>query len=418
MGQLTDNCFAIDQKLVSTEQALETIKIRLCTLTQTESVPLRDAGGRILAEDVRAMRAVPPFNNSAVDGYSVNFSDLNNSGETKMRLASTKIAAGHPANRAAYPLEAWQIFTGAPLPEGHDTVVMQEDCQLDGNTVILPGGIRQGINRRMVGEDIKTGEIILRTGQKLRPQHLGLAASISRSELTVFKKLRVAAFSTGDEIRDLDYPLDAGCIYDSNRYAILALVSDLGCDAFDLGIVPDDRLVIQKMLVDASKEYDAIITSAGVSVGEKDHVRAAVEKLGSLYFWKLAIRPGRPLALGQINRKPFIGLPGNPVAVMVTFMRFARPALLTMAGCREIEPLIFKVPAVFSYRKKPGRREWLRASLITDEKGELGAQKFNSEGAGILSSVVNSDGLLELSEELTDIAPGTILDFIPFSEVT
>jgi len=417
MAQLSDDCFAFGGPLMTAHDALALLKERLHPVADTEQVSLADAAGRILAENIDAPGPVPPFDNAAVDGYAVRHDDLNAKAETVLPIAG-RIAAGHPAARPAKPGEAWQIFTGAPMPEGPDTVVMQEDCRRDGDRITVPAGVKPGINRRRAGEDIGKGEVILRTGQRLRPQHIGQAASIAQTELRVFKRLRVGLFSTGDEIRDVGDTLDDGCIFDSNRYSVAALLSGLGCEVDDLGILPDRREDIEAALRAAATDHDVIISSAGVSAGEEDHVRLAVESLGNLYFWRLAIRPGRPLALGQIGSTPFIGLPGNPVAVMVTFMRFARPALLLLGGATETDPLSFRVPAQFSYRKKAGRREWIRVSLKTDEHGVAGAEKFPRDGAGILSSMVASDGLLELPEELTEIEPGTMLDFIPFSEVS
>lgn len=304
------------------------------------------------------------------------------------------------------------------MPGGADTVLMQEDCRPDGDKVIIPAGIAKGANRRFAGEDITVGSTILSQGKRLRPQDIGLAASVGSKTLPVYRKLRVALFSTGDEVHDVGDNLPAGGIFDSNRYAIAALLENLGCIVDDLGILEDRYDPILTALKNAAHDHDVILTSAGVSTGEEDHVRAAVEELGNLYFWRLAIRPGRPIALGQVDRIPFIGLPGNPVAVMVTFMRFARPALLLLGGCKEIDPSFFKVPANFTYKKKANRREWLRAMLVPGPDGALRAQKFDRDGAGVLSSMVGADGLVELPEDLTRLEPGTMVDFLPFSEVS
>lgn len=417
MAQLIDNCFAFGDNLTTAGEALSIMRKRLHPIKGTEKVPLSRALGRILAEDIISSREVPPYDNAAVDGYTVNFAGLNPDKENALPVAG-RIAAGHPASRSALQDEAWQIFTGAPMPVGHDTVIMQEDCRCDGHQVILPKGIRKGINCRRAGEDVCKGAVILRSGQRIKAQHIGHAASISKLELNVFERLRVAIFSTGDEVRDIGDTLDSGCIYDSNRYAISALLTGLGCTVGDLGIVPDCPEILEEALASAETNFDVIITSAGISMGEEDHVRSAVKALGNLYFWRLAIRPGRPLALGQIGKKPFIGLPGNPVAAIVTFMIFARPALLTLAGCADTAPLTFRVPALFSYKKKAGRKEWIRASITSSTDGQFGAEKYHKDGAGVLSSMANTSGLLELPEELTDIRAGTILNFIPFSEMS
>ena len=304
------------------------------------------------------------------------------------------------------------------MPKGTDTVLMQEDCQVEDAMVTIPRGINRGANRRFSGEDIKKGSVVLKSGRRLKAQDIGLAASIGCTTLSVYKPLQVALFSTGDEICDLGEDLSAGCIYDSNRYSIGALLHQLGCTINDLGILTDRANVIKKSLSVAAKKNDVIITTAGVSTGEEDHIRQAVSSLGKIHFWRLAIRPGRPIALGQIGRKPFIGLPGNPVAAMVTFMRFARPALLLMNGAKNVEPSFFKVPANFDYKKKTGRREWVRAVLESDKMGKLLAKKISKSGAGILSSMVEADGLVELSEETPHVKKGDMVNFLPFSEVT
>jgi len=417
MAQLLDDCFAFGDPLMKTERALAALQERLSVIVDTESVPLRQAAGRTLAEDIVADRAVPPHDNAAVDGFAVFFDDLDPTSDTGLPVAG-RIAAGHPLGKSAQRQEAFRIFTGAPMPSGTDTVLMQEDCRLEGDKVVIPAGIKQGANRRFAGEDIEGGSTILSQGRQLRPQEIGLAASIGRVELPVFRKLRIALFSTGDEVHDVGDDLPEGGIYDSNRYAIAALLENLGCVVNDLGILEDRYEPILTGLKSAANDHDVILTSAGVSTGEEDHVRAAVEKLGALHFWRLAIRPGRPIALGQIGKVPFIGLPGNPVAVMVTFMRFARPALLLLGGCKEIEPSFFRVPVDFAYKKKADRREWLRAMLVPGPGGELLAQKFDRDGAGILSSMVGADGLVELPEDLTLLEPGTMVDFLPFSEVS
>lgn len=417
MAQLTDDCFAFGKQLMKTDKALQALRDRLSVIVGENTVPLRETAGRILAQDIVAGRAVPPHDNAAVDGFAVFFDDLNKTNETVLPVAG-RIAAGHPLDRPARRGEAYRIFTGAPMPDGADTVLMQEDCRVDGGKVIIPAGASKGANRRFAGEDIQPGTTILTQGRRLRPQDIGLAASIGCTSLPVYDRLRVALFSTGDEVHDVGDDLPAGGIFDSNRYTITALLENLGCVVDDLGILEDRLEPILAALRSAAEDHDVIMTSAGVSAGEEDHVRAAVEALGKLHFWRLAIRPGRPIALGQLGGVPFIGLPGNPVAVMVTFMRFARPALLLLGGCREIEPSFFRVPVDFAYRKKASRREWLRAMLVPGPDGELQAHKFPQDGAGVLSSMVGADGLVELPEDLTRLEPGTMVDFLPFSEVS
>ncbi len=415
MAQLSDDCFAFGGELMRTAEALAMLSDRLDVVVDSETVALRDALGRILAEDVISERPVPPHDNAAVDGYAVRFEDLAADGDTSLSVGG-RVAAGETLGRTVTAGEAIRIFTGAPMPDGADTVLMQEDCETDGDAVVIPPGIKPGANRRFAGEDIEAGATILEAGARLRPQDIGLAASIGLAALPVRRRLRVALFSTGDEVRDTGEALPPGCIYDANRYSVAAALERLGCDVADLGILPDDRAVIEKTLGDAAVGHDLIMTSGGVSTGEEDHVRQAVEALGSIHFWRLAIRPGRPLALGQIAKVPFIGLPGNPVAVLVTFMRFARPAILRLAGARATEPLVYRVPTDFDIKKKEGRREWLRVSLERGPDGAPVLRKFPRDGAGILTSMVQTDGLVELPEELTRLEAGTMVDFLPFSE--
>ena len=412
MAQLSDDCFAFGGELMQTAEALALLTERLDVVVGIENVDLRHAAGRVLAADIVSGRAVPPHDNAAVDGYAVRFEDLVADTDTTLSLAG-RIAAGEISDRPVGAGEAMRIFTGAAMPDGADTVLMQEDCRTEDGTVVIPPGIKQGANRRFAGEDIKTGETILTTGTRLRPQEVGLAASVGHATLSVFKPVRVALFSTGDEVRDVGTDLPPGSIYDANRYSVAAALERLGCIVDDLGILPDSYDVIHDTLKDAASGHDLIMTSGGVSTGEEDHVRAAVGALGQMHFWRLAIRPGRPLALGQIGAVPFIGLPGNPVAVLVTFMRFARPAILRLGGNRVTEPNSYRVRVGFPVKKKLGRREWLRVRLERDTDGAPVVQKFPRDGAGILTSMVDSDGLVELPEELTSLEAGTMVDFSP-----
>jgi molybdopterin molybdotransferase len=308
------------------------------------------------------------------------------------------------------------------MPAGADTVMMQEDSRREGEEVILRPGIKRGSNRRRAGEDVKAGATILEAGMRLRPQDIGLAAAIGRTSLEVAQQLRVAVFSTGDELAEPGDPLPDGAIYDSNRFTLAALLGQLGCAVGDLGILPDRREAVQRALAGAASNHDLIITSGGVSVGEEDHVKAAVLALGRLHVWRLAIKPGRPIALGQLEdgsrQVPFIGLPGNPVAAMVTFLRVVRPILLRLMGARDAGPRLYRVRAQFDHKKKKDRREFLRARLVTESDGSLIAVKFPREGAGILSSLVEAEGLVELPESLTRLEPGSMVDFLPFNEAS
>jgi len=413
---LSDDCFAFGGALMSLADALERIRVTPLPLPATETVALKDAAGRILATPVVASCDVPPHDNAAVDGYAVRFADLAVGGTTALAVRD-RAAAGHPLGRALGEREALRIFTGAPMPEGADTVLMQEDCREADGAVTLPPGIKRGANRRKRGEDVTSGAIVLEPGRRLRPQEVGLAAALGLTQLPVYRRLRVALFSTGDEVREPGTDLPPGAIYDSNRYALIAHLAGLDCAVSDLGILPDRADAVRAALVEAAAGHDLVLTSGGMSMGEEDHVKAAVEALGRLNFWRLAIRPGRPVAMGQLGGVPFIGLPGNPVAVTVTFVLLARPLILRLSGAAEIAPRLYQVAAGFSYAKKGSRAEYLRAWLERASDGSWIAQKFPRDGAGILSSLVAADGLVAIGAGVTEVAQGSAVDFLPFSEV-
>jgi molybdopterin molybdotransferase len=415
MAQLSDDCFAFGGGLLGVAAALARIDERIGRVVEEESVPLAEAAGRVLARDLVAARDVPPHANSAVDGYAFAHADLRPEGETILPVGG-RAAAGHPLGRPLRPGEAVRIFTGAPMPQGADTVMMQEDCVLAGDHVRLKPGIRKGANRRHAGEDVAAGALALAAGRRLRPGDLGLAAALGCAALPVFRRLRAALLSTGDEIREPGTELPPGAVYDANRFMLRALLEGLGCQVSDLGICPDRAAGLADRLAASAARHDLIVTSGGVSTGEEDHVKPVVERLGSLHFWRLAIKPGRPVALGQVEGVPLIGLPGNPVAVFVTFAVIARPLILKLAGAAAAPPRTVPVAADFGYRKKPGRREYLRARL--ERRGAaLVAVKHPKDGAGILSSIVHSDGLVVLDEATSDIAAGDMVEFLPFSEV-
>jgi len=300
------------------------------------------------------------------------------------------------------------------MPAGSDTVAAQEETDIRGRSVTIPGGLRAGENRRVAGEDIAAGSVSLSAGERLGPAAIGLLASLGLGTVATRLPLRVAVFSTGDELCDGVAALRPGAIYDSNRPVLLAMLAGLHIGTTDLGILPDDRETIRARLGDAARDHDAVICTAGMSVGDEDHVKAAVAGLGGLDFWSVAIKPGRPVAVGHIADTPFFGLPGNPVAMVVTFAMIVRPALLRLAGAKPQEPRRFPVTADFSMSRRPGKREFLRCTLH-DDGSRLLARRFARNGAGILSSVAGSEGLLELAETMVDIAPGMTLPFIPFS---
>ena len=420
MVQLTSDCFAFGGKLTRIDAALDTILDSLLIKKDTEEIALNRALNKILAEDVTASENVPAENNSAVDGYAIFFDDLNQTGSTELPIAG-KAAAGRPLKSLQKRGEAVRIFTGAVMPNGADeenpdTVLMQEDCQLENGKVIIPPGIKRGSNRRLSGEDIAAGTLVLKAGMRLRPQDIGLAAATGKVSLSVRKPLRVAVFSTGDEVLDPGEELARGKIYDSNRFTLLNLLTALGCEVEDIGIIPDNPALIEKAVVSSAQQQDLIITSGGVSTGEEDHVKNFIEKTGELLFWRLAIKPGRPVALGRFKETFFIGLPGNPVAAMVTFLKIARPIILHLSGARNIYPQPFIGRADFEYAKKPDRKEFVRVKVREDKTEGLVFRKYGKEGAGILSSLVFADGLVELPEEVTRIRKGDTVKYFPFSE--
>ncbi len=414
--KLSDDRFAGAERLLTAAQALDLLDQRMAPATASETLTLRQARGRVLAADVVSDHDVPPHDNSAVDGYAFAFADLEPEGDSRLRLAG-RAAAGQLPEGAGGGGRALRIFTGAMMAPGCDSVAMQEDCRVEGQTVIVPAGLARGANRRLAGENIRRGDRILSAGQRLRPQDIGLAASVGRAELEVYRPLRVAIFSTGDEIREPGDELGPAGIFDANRYLLMGLLDGLGVTLSDLGILPDRLDEVRQNLAAAARDHDLLITSGGVSVGDEDHVRLAVEELGRLHFWKLAIKPGRPLALGQVGPVPFVGLPGNPVAAMVTFLRFARPLILRLGGCNDITPALFRVTADFDYKKKPERREYVRARLARLADGSLVVRPFEPSGSGILRSMVEADGLVELPEEMSELQAGSTVDFLPFNEV-
>ena len=419
MAQLTDDCFAFSGPLMPIAEAERLIAERVTPVEGFSRVKLASALGRVLAEDIVAPIDLPPFFNSAVDGYAVRHADLASAGETRLRVGG-RVMAGRAAGQPLPPREAARIFTGAPMPQGADTVFMQEDVHVDGDDVIVPPGLKRSANSRPAGEDIGVGQRALSAGTRLDPTGIALAAALGLTSLPVHARVRVALFSTGDEIAAPGARLSRAQIYDANRPLLAALLQSFGARVTDLGILADKPKVLRDALAMAATDHDLIITSGGVSTGEADHVRGAVEKIGRLVFWRIGIKPGRPVAMGVVpglapgESAAFVGLPGNPVAVFVTFARIVRPLLLRLAGAAPEDLTAYPVRAGFSYRKKAGRREYVRVRLECLADGALVAHKYPREGAGVITSLTETDGLAELPEELTALAPGATVGFIPY----
>ena len=420
MAQLTDDCFAFSGPLLPIADMERMIAKRVQPVTETESVPLTAARGRVLAADVTAPIDLPPFDNSAVDGYAVRHRDLAAQFETTLAV-SGRLTAGSTTVRPIDAGQAIRIFTGAPMPAGADTVFMQEDVRAEGDVVIVPAGLKAGANRRLAGEDVRKGSVVLPAGRRLAVQDVTLAAAVGLTKLDVRRRVRVALFSTGDEIVEPGRPRPAAALYDANRTLLDGMLDRLGASVTDLGILKDDAAALEKAIAAAARNHDLVLTSGGVSTGEADHVRSAVEKVGRLVFWRVAIKPGRPVAMGVIRGATagdgvaFVGLPGNPVAAFVTFARVVRPLFLRLSGANP-EPLTaLPVRLAFPYKKKIGRREYVRVALRSGPDGIIEAVTHPQEGAGVITSLTETDGLAELSEDTTTVEPGSTVGFLSYA---
>ena len=402
--------------MLTVTEALSRLLDSVSPIRDIEIVSLSRANGRVLAETQYSHVMVPNADNSAMDGYAFRFGDLKDSGT--VLTVRQRIPAGGQGKKLDEG-EAARIFTGAPLPEGADTVVRQEWCTAEGDRLKFMQMPQKGDSVRLAGEDVKKGEPVLSGGTRLRAQHLGVAASVGLTDLPVVRKPKVALMSTGDELVMPGDPLSPGKIYNSNRYVLRALLEDFGCIVSDFGIVPDNLRATCSTLANAADEHDFILTSGGVSVGEEDHVRRAIEAEGTLHFWKIAVKPGKPLVYGEIGKAshtgkksvPIIGLPGNPVSGFVTFLFFVRPYILAMQGIKEFMPKPVRLLSASSLDKADERHEFLRARL--NGKGDV--ELFGNQGSGILSSVVWGDGLVD-NPPGQIIRKGDWVSFIPFSE--
>ena len=409
-----------DPNALPVAQAQEFIARLVPRVQAIEKLALRSALGRVLARDIVSPIAVPSHDNSAMDGYALRANDLLADAPTVLHVAGSGFA-GQADLASAGAGECVRIMTGAVMPAGLDTVVPQEFVKIDGDQVHIPAGVvRAGDNRRLAGEDLGRGEVALAAGRVLRPADLGMLASLGQGEVPVLRRLRVAFFSTGDELRSIGEPLDAGCVYDSNRYTLWAMLQRLGVvEAIDMGVVRDEPEALRAAFASAALEADAVITSGGVSVGEADHTKAVMAELGDVLFWRIAMRPGRPMAIGRIasggHHAVLFGLPGNPVAVMVTFYALVREALLAMSGASAQPMPLLRAECSVAIRKKPGRTEYQRGIVTrAAEGGEWQVRITGSQGSGILRSMSEANGLVVLHHAQGNVAAGERVDVLPF----
>lgn len=405
-------CGHIDDQLLSVQEAQSALLDGVSTLHRTEQVTLSELSGRVLAVDVCSRINVPGFDNSAMDGYAIATVDKQ---DLPLRYRVTqRIPAGTVGKSLALG-EAARIFTGAPVPAGANAVVMQEEVQCDADEILIKRNICVGENIRPCGNDIREGEVILKVGRRLAPQDIALIASVGLETVSVYKKIKVGVFFTGDELVKPGESIQPGQIYNSNRYALTALLHGLGCEVICLGNVEDTLIATCHALESLSGQCNLVMTTGGVSVGEEDHVKPAVEKLGKLSLWRIAMKPGKPLAFGHVYDIPFIGLPGNPVSSFVTFLLFARPVVLKMQGRSSVMPRLYPVQAGFDWKRSKPRREFVRVCINYNGTTPI-AKLYPKQGSDVLSSIVWADGLLEVPE-LSCFNKGEWLNFISFNEV-
>ena len=417
--KLEDDCFAHDRRRLRHDEALAILKARVRPVVGVERVGLTQAAGRILAAAAHAPHPVPAHDNAAVDGYAFAAADYDTTAGATLTVEG-RAAAGHGLAGRAAPGTAARIFTGAMLPEGHDTVVMQEDVrsgEIDGRAAVnIPAGLKRGANVRRAGEDVKEGETVLAPGGVLRPQDLSALASLGFGEVACFRRLRVAVVSSGDEVVRAGVPLKPGQVRDANAPMLGSLIANAGATPVDLGVLPDDLNAVQEALHEAAQRFDVIITSGGASRGEEDHLVTALDALGKRHLWQLAIKPGRPMSFGQIGDAVVLGLPGNPVAVFVCFLLYGWPLLRRLGGAEWPEPRRYELPALFAVpARKLGRREFWRGILRPSPHG-LAVDKFARDGSGLICGLRAADGLIDIPEEVVEVKPGDRVTFIPFTE--
>ena len=399
-----------DPNSMPVEKAREHIRAFLSPVTTVERLSIRATLGRVLAEDVISPVNVPQHDNSAMDGYAVRFADLKSDAESTLKIVGASFA-GKPYQGTLAAGQAVRIMTGAVIPAGADSVVQQERARASADQVSVMPLPKKGTNTRSAGEDLRAGEAALKRGQPIRPAEIGMMASLGIGEVAVYRKLRVAFFSTGDELVAVGTPLGPGQIYDSNRYTIYGLLMRLGCEVLDMGVIRDTPEDVEQAFKDAAQSADVVITSGGVSVGEADYVKQVLDRLGEVLFWKIAMKPGRPLAYGKIGDAHFFGLPGNPVAVMVTFYQFVRDALLHLQGQTRTIPLpTQKVVCTSAIKKAPGRTEFQRGILSRDATGQWSVRTTGDQGSGILSSMSQANCFIILPTDQGNVPAGSEVD--------
>ena len=416
--KLADDCFVHDKDRLRHSQALEILRERMQTIAGTQTVELENANGRILAEDIIAPRNIPAFDNSAVDGYAFAHSDFEPTGGFFPLMA--RIAAGDTAEIELPGFSAARIFTGAKMPKGADTIAMQEDCephdQDGGKFVAIPAGLKKGANCRLAGDDVAANSIVAKQGTTIRPQDLAAIASTGTSEVTVYKPLEIGILSSGNEILRPGEKFEQGKVYDANHFMLRGLMENSNTNITDLGVCPDNAEQVNQLLQQAVSKYDVIISSGGASKGEEDYFVDALGELGKCHLWQLAVKPGRPMSFGQIEDTLVFTLPGNPVAAFVCFSLYVKPSISKLSGGDFTEPQRYKVPAGFSLKSKPDRREFLRG-YIENQDGIPTAMKFERDGSGLITGLRQSSGLIEIAEETTSVSKDELVDFLPYSEL-
>ncbi len=409
-----DLCYEGDPGLLPADEALRRIEAHVPVLTDIETVDVVDALERVLAEDVTSPVDVPGHTNSAVDGYAIDGAALPADGQTRRFRVVGRAMAGNPHPHAVAAGECVRIMTGAVMPAGTDTVIMQEHVHRDDAQVDVGDGHRPGQNVRQAGEDLQAGATMLGAGTLLMPAALGMIASAGVARVRVYRRLKVAFFSTGDELRSLGEALEPGQVSDSNRYTLRGMLTRAGVDFEDLGVVRDDPQALADALTRACETADVVITSGGVSTGDADHVKQLLEERGQVGFWRIAVRPGRPLAFGLLADRVFFGLPGNPVAVMVTFHEFVQPALRKMTGCTTPPPPLLEARCPLALRKKPGRVEYYRAMLTRDTQGQLEVRPTGKTGSGLLHTMNDANCFIVLAHDLDSLPADTVVPVQPF----